>query len=199
MAQTKTENIDELTVLVRRAAKRLSAEAVAALVAHPTALTSALAATASTVAIERSEVGELETIGSSEPALVSRSEAGRRLAVRTKAQAERGLLSSDELAARAGLKTRQSVHDWLKKGRVIGWQGAKRGYVFPAGQLDGRGRPLRGIERVVARFPDGYAAWGWLITPLAALDGASPLSLLKQGRVEPVIAAAQGDAQGDFG
>jgi hypothetical protein len=199
MAQTKAEKIDELTVLVRRAVKRLDADAVAALVAHPTAVEVALAATASTVGIERSNASELEPIGGPEPVLVSRSKAGRRLAARTKAQSERGLLSSDELATRAGLKTRQSVHDRLRKGRVIGWEGARRGYVFPAGQLDERGRPLVGIGRIAAMFPDGYAAWAWLNTPLAALDGASPLSLLKQGKVEAVITAAQGDAQGDFG
>ena len=52
------------------------------------------------------------------------------------------------MAERVGLKTRQSVHDWLKKGRIVGWRGARRGHVFPAAQLDERGRPLDGLDRV---------------------------------------------------
>ena len=55
------------------------------------------------------------------------------------------LLTSEEFASRAGLKTRQSVHAWLKKGRIIGWQGAKRGYVLPDGQFDERGRLKGGV------------------------------------------------------
>ena len=52
------------------------------------------------------------------------------------------------MAERVGLKTRQSVHDWLKKGRIVGWRGARRGHVFPAARLDERGRPLDGLDRV---------------------------------------------------
>ena len=70
-------------------------------------------------------------------------------------------LPSDELASRVGLKTRQSVHDRLKKrGRIVGWQGARRGYVFPAGQLDERGRPLEGLDRLAGLLHDGYAELG---------------------------------------
>jgi hypothetical protein len=103
-----------------------------------------------------------------------------------------------ELAARVGLKTRQSVHDWLKKGRIAGWRGAKRGYVFPADQFDERGRPLEGLDRVIALFGDGYAAWTWLTTELASLDGATPLGLLAGGEIDRVAQAAKGDRQGDF-
>lgn len=109
------------------------------------------------------------------------------------------LLTSDQLAARVGLKTRQSVHNWLRQRRVIGWLGAKRQYLFPAGQIDERGRPLTGLEPILAHFGDGYAAWAWLTTPLPALDGRKPLQLLRSGERDQVIAAVQGDLQGDFG
>ena len=88
-----------------------------------------------------------------------------------------GLLTSAQLADLAGLKTRQSVHDWLKKGRIVGWQGAKRGYVFPAGQFDERGHPLKGLDLITPQFDDGYEAWCWLTAPHDALDGAEPLAL----------------------
>ena len=109
------------------------------------------------------------------------------------------LLTSDQLAARVGLKTRQSVHNWLRQRRVIGWRGAKRQYVFPADQVDDRGRPFTGLEPVFAHFGDGYAAWVWLTTPLSALDGQKPLQLLRSGERDRVMAAVQGDMQGDFG
>lgn len=198
MAQTKAQNVDELADAVRKAAKRFSATAVAALAANPTAVASALAATASTLGATNSDVAKTESVGDAKSALLDEAEAQRRLDARTRKGRETDLLTSDELAKRTGLKTRQSVHGWLKKGRVLGWEGAKRGVVFPAGQLDTRGRPLAGIERIAAHFPDGYAAWVWLTTPLNALDGATPLSLLRDGDVEGVVAAAQGDAQGDF-
>lgn len=47
---------------------------------------------------------------------------------------------NEELVIKAGLKSRQSVHewhDWRRKGRLVGWRNARRGYVFPAVQLDG--------------------------------------------------------------
>ena len=121
-----------------------------------------------------------------------------RLATRTREGGLEALLTSDELAARVGLKTRQSVHDWLKKGRIVGWRGAKRGYVFPADQFDERGRPLEGLDRVVGLFGDGYAAWAWLTTELSSLDGAKPLTLLADGAIDRVAKAAEGDRQGDF-
>ena len=90
------------------------------------------------------------------------------------------------------------MHDWRRKGQIVGWQNARRGYVFPAGQLDERNRPLAGLDRVTALFADGYAAWVWLTTARPSLDGAEPLALLARGEVERVAEAAQGDRQGDF-
>ena len=90
------------------------------------------------------------------------------------------------------------MHDWLKKGRIVGWRGARRGHVFPAAQLDERGRPLDGLDRVAGLFDDGYAAWVWLTTELSSLDGAAPLTLLAGGEIDRVAKAAKGDYQGDF-
>ena len=108
------------------------------------------------------------------------------------------LLTSDELAARAGLKSRQWVDDWRKKGRIVGWQNARRGYVFPAAQFDGRNRPLPGLDRIIGRFGDGYAAWIWLTPPRPSLDGAMPLELLARGEIDRVTDAVRGHRQGDF-
>lgn len=200
MAQPSTPDIDQLTTVVQGAVARLSAREIRALASHPDAVLGALAAAAKLIHDSADvESGVIETIGSTATVgRVATSEARRRLDQRSHAGAGDVLLRSDEFAARSGLRTRQSVHDWLHKGRIIGWSGAKRGYVFPAAQLDERNRPLAGLERIRPLFPDGYAAWVWLTTPLAALDGATPLSRLKLSEIDRVVAAAQGDAQGDF-
>ena len=67
------------------------------------------------------------------------------------------LVTSDELEARARLKTRLSVHDWCKKGSIIGWRNARRSFVHPATQLDERNRPLPELNHAVVQFGDGCA------------------------------------------
>ena len=189
---------DELEGMLHDAAERLSAAHVAALVAHPEVVCSALAAAADALTAKDRERSGVDTIAGPASMTVDADEADRRLAARTRGGVPEALLTSEELAARTGLRTRQSVHDWRRKGRIVGWQNARRGYVFPAGQLDDRNRPLAGLDRVTALFADGYAAWVWLTTPRPALDGAEPLALLARGEVERVAEAAQGDRQGDF-
>ena len=149
MAWAGGEKVRELEGVLHEAAGRLSPAHVAALVAHPDAVRSALAVAADVLTMEGAGRAEVETIAGAEPRLVDGDEAARRLAARTRKGGLEVLLTSDELAARVGLKTRQSVHDWLKKGRIVGWRGAKRGYVFPVDQFDERGRPLEGLDRVV--------------------------------------------------
>ncbi len=187
-----------MTAVVRNAAARLTVRDIRILAAHPDAVLSALAVAARALP-DDVEPEPIETIGFRRPPLaVSPAEARHWLEARTRAGEKEELLNSAELAARAGLKTRQSVHDWFKKGRLIAWSGAKRGHVFPAAQLDERGHPIKGLDRVQPLFADGYSAWFWLTTPLAALDGSTPLERLKRGEIDRVIAAAHGDAQGDF-
>ena len=198
MARVGGEQARELEGMLHDAAGRLSPAHVATLVAHPDAVRSALAVAAEVLTREHTAQAGVETIAGAEPVRVSAGEAAERMAARTREGAAETLLTSDELAARVGLKTRQSVHDWLKSGKIVGWRGAKRGYVFPAEQLDDRGRPIQGLDRVVEGFEDGYAAWVWLTTELASLDGVTPLALLSDGQVSRVAKAAEGDRQGDF-
>ena len=73
----------------------------------------------------------------------------------------------------------------------MGWRGARRGHVFPAGQFDG-------LDRVAGLCDDGYAAWVWLTTELSSLDVATPRTLLVSGEIDRVTKTAEGDQQGDF-
>ena len=192
------EKMRELQGVLHEAAGRLSPAHVAALVAHPDAVCSVLAVAADVLTPEDEAGSGIETVAGAEPVRVGAEEAAGRMATRTRGGAPETLLTSNELAARVGLRTRQSVHDWLKKGRIVGWRGAKRGYVFPAEQFDDRGRPVEGLDCVVGRFEDGYAAWVWLTTELPSLDGAAPLTLLAGGEIDRVVNAVKGDRQGDF-
>ena len=144
---------DELEGMLHAAAGRLSDAHVAALVAHPEVVCSALAAAADALTAKNRERSGVEMIAGSASTTVDANEAERRLAARTRGGAPEDLLTSEELAARAGLRTRQSVHDWRRKGRIVGWQNARRGYVFPAAQLDERNRPLAGLDRVTGCSP----------------------------------------------
>ena len=198
MARSGGEKVRELEGVLHEAAGRLSPAHVAALVAHPDAVRSALAVAADALVLDDEGQSKVEIVGGAEPRLMDGKEAAGRMAARARAGPPETLLTSDELAARVGLKTRQSVHDWLKKGRIVGWRGARRGHVFPAGQLDARGRPFDGLGRVTGLFDDGYAAWVWLTTELSSLDGATPLTLLADGEIDRVAKAAEGDRQGDF-
>ena len=170
---------NKLEVMLHDAAGRLSAMHVAALVAHPEAVRSALTAADALTANDREGWSEVERIEGPVSSPVDGDAADRRLAAWTE------------------FRTRRSVHDWRRKGKIIGWQNTKRGYVFPAGQLDERNRPLAGLDRVAGLFADGYSAWVWLTTPRPSLDGAKPLVLLARGEIERVAEAAQGDRQGD--
>ena len=197
-AQEKNLDLEVLATVVQETAKELGPHAVAALVAHPDAVRAALAVVADALWTKSMGKGVV-VIRGNESRLVRKAETGRRIAERTRAGRDKDLLTSEQFAGRAGLKTRQSVHDWLRKGRIIGWQGAKRGYVFPAGQFDERGQLLEGLDRIAPLFEDGYAAWCWLSAPVTALDGAEPLDLLRRGEVDLVQAVARGALQGDFG
>ena len=198
MARPRGQQVLELEGVLHRVAGRLTPAHVATLVADTDAVRSALAAAADVLITEDAGRPAVETVAGTGPALASPEEASERMAERTREGAAETLLTSDELAARVGFKTRQSAHDWLKKGRIVGWQGARRGYVFPAGQFDERGRPFEGLDRLVGLFDNGYAAWVWLTTPSAYLDGAMPLTLLAAGEIGRVTKTAEGDGQGDF-
>ena len=172
---------NELEGMLHDAAGRLSPAHVAALVAQPEAVRSASAADALTAG-DGERRSEVETIAGPVLPTVDATEADRRLSARARDGAPERLPTSEELAARTGLRTRHTVHDGRRKGRIVGWQNARRGYVFPAEQLDGRNRPLPGLDCVAGLFADGYAAWIWLTTPRASLDGVAAARAPGAGR-----------------
>ena len=202
MTTTATQDTETLINMLRAAAAELSPSVINALIARPDAVRGALAATGALLARDeagRSTHEEIETIGLVAEPSRSPEEVRRIVESRTiPYEPDEEVLSSNEVAVRLGLKSRQSVHDWLRKGKIVGWQTARRGYMFPVRQLDERNRPIEGLGEIVALFEDAYAAWFWLTTPRNALDGEEPLTVLARGQRDRVIDAAEGHLQGDF-
>lgn len=192
MARAEREAVEQLAEVVK---DTLNATAVSTLLAHPDALRSALAVAAEVLSKKADQVEVLRGVKSRQ---VSAREAGRRIDARTQPDTETELLNADEVAVRVGVKTRQSVHDWLKKKKILGWERTKRSYVFPLRQFDERGRPPPGLAALLEITGDAFETWHWMVCESSALDGATPLECLRTGELERVLAAAKGMAQGDF-
>lgn len=202
MKKTADKVREEFLETVQVAAEKLSPSILRGFVAHPETLDTVLAvggALAGRLA-GGNQKPAVEQVGSAEPLMKISSEAAEMVFEKRRISSDSGeLLTTEKFAQRLGLKTRQSIHDWLKKGIVVGWEGAKRGFLLPADQLDEQGQPVPHLADLKVYFSDGHELWMWLQTPLAALDGATALALLRKNETARVLAAAQSEQQGDFG
>lgn len=87
---------------------------------------------------------------------------------------------------------RSTLHEWQKRGAVIGLLKGERKHVYPLAQfIDGR--PVEGMTRITRIIANPRAAWLWLTTPHPIGDKSPPLERLKQGRIDEVAAAAEHD------
>ena len=87
---------------------------------------------------------------------------------------------------------RSTLHEWQKRGAVIGLLKGERKHVYPLAQfIDGR--PIEGMARVTKIIANPRAAWVWLTRPHPTGDKTPPLERLKQGRIAEVAAAAERD------
>jgi hypothetical protein len=86
---------------------------------------------------------------------------------------------------------RSTLHDWHKRGAVIGLLKGERKHVFPLAQFVD-GRPVEGMSEVTRIISNPRVAWHWLLQPKPSIGG-TPLDRLKQGHVPEVLAAAARD------
>ena len=86
---------------------------------------------------------------------------------------------------------RSTLHEWQKRGAVIGLLKGERKHVFPLAQFVD-GRPIAGMGDVARVIGNPRAAWQWLIQPKPSIGG-TPLDQLKAGRTSEVIDAAERD------
>ncbi|MER9387803.1 hypothetical protein [Mesorhizobium sp. M0435] len=86
---------------------------------------------------------------------------------------------------------RSTLHDWYKRGAVIGLLKGERKHVFPMAQFVD-GRPVEGMSEVSRIIGNPRVAWQWLVQPKPSIGG-TPLDQLKQGHVSEVLDAAERD------
>ena len=107
------------------------------------------------------------------------------------------MVSADAFADLLGV-SRVTVNTKRQNGQVLGLDGAKRGFRFPAWQLDRDGRPYAALPKLHAILGSAWAVYRFLITPHGALDERTGLDALKRGHDNDILAVAESVARGDF-
>ena len=107
------------------------------------------------------------------------------------------MLSAEAFAELLGT-SRVTVNAKRQAGRLLGLEGAKRGYRFPAWQLDGDGKPYGELAALHVTLRAPWAVYRFLIQHQGALDGLTGREALERGKGPDVLAAAEGIARGDF-
>ncbi|WP_137935241.1 XRE family transcriptional regulator [Mesorhizobium comanense] len=134
--------------------------------------------------------------GELEAALAAARERGRKRVAEIVAGEE--MLSADTFAKLLGT-SRVTVNAKRQNGQVLGIDGAKRGFRFPAWQLDKDGRPFGALPALHAMLGDSaWAVYRFLASRHGGLNGRTGLRALQQGDDAAVLAAAEGMARGDF-
>ncbi len=104
--------------------------------------------------------------------------------------------SSEQVARLLGI-SRQAVNGRVKRGAILALRTADGVWVYPAFQFDGR-RLLTGFTYVFAELRqhevNRWAVAAWLVSPTAALDGTSPLEVLRAGKNSSAICQLARDA-----
>jgi hypothetical protein len=130
-----------------------------------------------------------------EAALAAARERGRRRVAEI--LGEDDMLNADSFSGLLGV-SRVTVNAKRQNGQVLGLDGAKRGFRFPAWQLDQDGRLYAALPKLHEILSGAWAVYRFLVSPHGALDGRTALDALKRGQDSDVIAAAKGVARGDF-
>ena len=108
------------------------------------------------------------------------------------------MLTAEALADLLGV-SRVTVNSRRQNDQLLGIDGAKRGFRFPAWQLDEDGRPFEALPELQQIL--GGSAWAvyrFLVTPQGGLNGLTGLDALRSKKPDEVIEAAKGIAHGDF-
>ncbi|MGV0875908.1 XRE family transcriptional regulator [Martelella sp. FLE1502] len=108
------------------------------------------------------------------------------------------MLTAEAFADLLGV-SRVTVNSRRQNGQLLGIDGAKRGFRFPAWQLDDEGRPFEALPELHQIL--GGSAWAvyrFLVTPQGGLNGLTGLDALRSEKPDEVIEAAKGIAHADF-
>ena len=108
------------------------------------------------------------------------------------------MLTAEEFAERLGV-SRMTVNARRQKHELLGLNGAKRGFRFPAWQVDEDGKAFDVLPKLFDLL--GGNPWGvyrFLTQRHAALEGLSAKDALNRGQITQVLQAAESLAHGDF-
>jgi hypothetical protein len=96
------------------------------------------------------------------------------------------------LQVRFGLSS-ATLHRRRKEYRIIYWRDARHNFHYPQWQFTPTGALLPGIQEVLELFmsQDEWRVMRYFLGPRAQLSGLRPLDLLRQGKMEEVLAHAK--------
>jgi hypothetical protein len=108
------------------------------------------------------------------------------------------MLSAEQFAELIGT-SRVTVNTKRQNNQVLGLDGAKRGFRFPAWQLDRDGKPFAAIPALFERLEGGpWAVYRFLVQHHPELDELTGIEALRRGKTAQVLEVAEGIAQGTF-
>lgn len=97
-----------------------------------------------------------------------------------------GLLSLQDVQAMLGVRTRQAIHDLVRRGRLLGLPTREGRTVYPCFQFGPDGRPYPEIASVLLVFhATGANHWtvaSWFTTEQPELGGRTPAAWLADGQ-----------------
>jgi hypothetical protein len=106
------------------------------------------------------------------------------------------MLSADAFAERLGT-TRATVTAWRHKNRVLGLEGATRGFRFPEWQVGNDGKPFAGLPELFDRFDgDAWAVYRFLVQRHPELGNLRGEQALRRGRIDEAVDVAESVARG---
>ena len=103
-----------------------------------------------------------------------------------------GTYTPDEVRRLLGNVSRQRVDQLVKGGRLLAVTGPSNSRRYPTVQFNDDGTLGEGLSDVLAALPskNPWAVLNFLIHPDARLQDRRPIDLLRQGKIDAVVAAA---------
>lgn len=108
------------------------------------------------------------------------------------------MLSADQLAALLGT-SRMTVNTKRQNHQLLGLDGAKRGFRFPAWQVDEDGKPFATLPALFERLGGGpWSVYRFLVKAHPELDGLTGREALRRGKSDQALEVADSIGQGTF-
>lgn len=96
------------------------------------------------------------------------------------------MLDVAEVKTLLGVGTRQAVHDFARRGRLLALPGPGGRILYPAFQFRRGGRPYDVLPDLLKRFRDAgvrpHTLAAWFKTPQGLLGGRTPVAWMEAGR-----------------